>query len=941
MKKKFLNCLIFIIALTLTISYSMARTLGEVDFEAGQINDDTERTYETSYFVAYIVNEDGTRTEIGTVTGMEYNHNPDGSTSSTDSWNTENITEEDVLNSIMTSDELQELYKNGAYLEFEPRFTVYVDPAVSNPAYAENGTFTKDTSTGGTKDFWIKETDLTAYELANKYYWSAATLESIYQQDFSITIDKCEHDIYCVHGPNPGNNHDDLTQIRKYNEISCNKCGKYLKATCCTHNPYCQHGKDYANVHTALTKVTYIPITCEVCGETYDKMECEVKKEGVNCIHDRTCEKHGLTESEHSSENSWIFGYVSVTCDTCKNTYSKLTCSIDDSNSNCNCDKSCVGCGTTISQHPKWNVVANKSVPTYECDECWKAHKILYKKKMDDAADRKIKWSNQMDYYKDLRDGEYDNALAKEAAAQDDMDDANEQLNNIYILLNNYQFSEDALQQIESHRDEWEQRLSEAEIDYNSAWDDYNRYDYNYCEAERSYNSAVADYNYYSQKYSKELSGKCIYYRDNCWLHTCSYEDLGCSNHSYTGKGPAVAGSEKWVHAVCRNTPSTSNLDFHLLNNSLKAFSINDGFTLNAMPSHFSHYDLYIKYQDHYLVCIKQKVGRCTFIATDGSGDRCPNTKNMGQCGAVSGITKEYATDSFDEYFDFDNTINVTDSGLGITPTIPGTITTSYTETCNIDDFIEEELRNSTVPTASLKGTDVIDSRYPKVLISSIEGIPISHIPAPSRKTVTIDFPVDLIGYKDPSQKLPSVPQPNGKSDNNGLSGISVRDLRWMEYAENGIKFKVPSTDTPLIMTSDSDLNEVKMGYAVEFAFRIDNLEKDKTNIVINPSVIGYTSLKDYQQITTPEAKTIYNSKGVEGTEWTWLYYLPYDALEKAQVNAGGNPITVKFDIELTDNNGRKLFDYLDYVNSRWTGKVFMYSTEHNLLEDVYNNSAI
>ena len=84
--------------------------------------------------------------------------------------------------------------------------------------------------------------------------------------------------------------------------------------------------------------------------------------------------------------------------------------------------------------------------------------------------------------------------------------------------------------------------------------------------------------------------------------------------------------------------------------------------------------------------------------------------------------------------------------------------------------------------------------------------------------------------------------------------------------------------------------------------------------------------------MTQPVAKQLTNSNGTPAVEWTWLYYIPFDTKIP-----NTSSITVKFDIELK-NGGRSLFDYLDYIDSGWKGKVFQYSTKHTLMEDLDHN---
>ena len=212
----------------------------------------------------------------------------------------------------------------------------------------------------------------------------------------------------------------------------------------------------------------------------------------------------------------------------------------------------------------------------------------------------------------------------------------------------------------------------------------------------------------------------------------------------------------------------------------------------------------------------------------------------------------------------------------------------------------------------------------------------------------------------------------------------SIRDLRWKDhfvdnkgnYRENNA-LPVPNEDT-VIAKAKGYPTELKQGYAVEFSMTTAMLPPENAKLVITPKVIIGNSKteidpsklydamgsklvelgKKYSEIviygdnrnqnanfqtkatpTSPKPK----NNGIEYDEitWEWLYYLPADIrnTDKSKIT---EDITIKFYIK--SYNGEELFrDYLVSLDgnniSNWKGKVFKYSAEDSLLDDIYNNA--
>ena len=418
-----------------------------------------------------------------------------------------------------------------------------------------------------------------------------------------------------------------------------------------------------------------------------------------------------------------------------------------------------------------------------------------------------------------------------------------------------------------------------------------------------------------------------------------------CNNHNYMAVGDMI--DSYWIHTDCYND-ITRDLLFERRGTNHKLFSIGDVFSLYRESVIFEHIDEFTKFEEHERVCANTKQVRCTY-RDPNTGNQCPKTIYGTQCCKVdpSGKIFKFQVDTDKQIRKFNNTAYWEFIGM--------ILKEAPTNTFTITDFIEKSLTKADLPEAYAVCHDVTDSNYWN-LSTEEHGITIDHCPPPVIPDITIAFPVNVVG--DNPVKPNPTPLPNGDPNNstndddpkdpptnddnpdvdvnkvgqNGLFVLSVRDLRWMPYMNE--KFAVPSGDNMIADVDDKNINEVKMGYAVECLFRARNFEESKVDIGINPSVVGYPGLKG----TVAELnKTGYTTtNGVPVTEWTWLYYIPFDTT----ISNNGNPVTVKFDIKLSDTDTNKLiFRYLDYVKNGWKGKIFQYSTEHNLLEDIYDNA--
>lgn len=418
-----------------------------------------------------------------------------------------------------------------------------------------------------------------------------------------------------------------------------------------------------------------------------------------------------------------------------------------------------------------------------------------------------------------------------------------------------------------------------------------------------------------------------------------------CNNHIYIAVGDMI--DSYWIHTGCYND-ITRDLLFERRGTNHKLFSIGDIFSLYRESVKFTHIDEFKKFEEHERICANTKQVRCTY-KDPNTGNQCPKIIYGTQCCKVdpSGKIFKFQVETDTQKSNFENGSYWTFIGM--------VLEEKPTNTFTIKDFIEKSLTKADLPEAYAVCHNVTNPDYWN-LSTEEHGITIDHCPPPVIPDITITFPVNVVG-DDPVNPNPT-PLPNGDPNNptndddpkdpptnddnpdvdvnkvgqNGLFVLSVRDLRWMPYMNE--KFAVPSGDNMIADVDDKDVNEVKMGYAVECLFRARNFEENKVNIGINPSVVGYPGIKG----TVAELKkTGYTTTtGVPVTEWTWLYYIPFDTV----INNSGNPVTVKFDIKLSDtDSGKLIFRYLDYVKNGWKGKVFQYSTEHNLLEDIYDNA--
>ncbi len=440
------------------------------------------------------------------------------------------------------------------------------------------------------------------------------------------------------------------------------------------------------------------------------------------------------------------------------------------------------------------------------------------------------------------------------------------------------------------------------------------------------------------------------FYVPKCKLHTHIGEPV-CPGHYFDAAGDAVGNP--WLEYDCGNT-DREDMQFERKDTNNKLFSVGDSFSLYEKPAKFTHVDNYRLKQMYERICGRTKQIQCEYI-DPRTNNQCQYIKYGGQCGEPSGSTVTKTDKKETERNYFTNSTNVVYKGIKLDgPDIDG----KY----KIKAFEGKNLTKVDLPKAHIVCKDVTDPNYRNLPTSyTLAGLTksITHCPAPVFDDIIIDFPINLIG-DDPINPN-STPLPNGEPDNptrdddpksdadpdvsddnpnvdadevgrNGLFVLSVRDLRWMQYMDE--MFAVPFGDNCIIDVDDAELNEIKFGYAIECLFKARNFSEDELDININPSVVEYPGIRG--SISELKSETSYTSSGVPVTRWTWYYYLPLDA----SIDKNGDPITVKFDIELLEKeDGNVVFDYLDYVKNGYKGKIFQYSTKHDLLEDIYNNS--
>ncbi|MBP3283992.1 MAG: hypothetical protein J6M02_00640 [Clostridia bacterium] len=191
--------------------------------------------------------------------------------------------------------------------------------------------------------------------------------------------------------------------------------------------------------------------------------------------------------------------------------------------------------------------------------------------------------------------------------------------------------------------------------------------------------------------------------------------------------------------------------------------------------------------------------------------------------------------------------------------------------------------------------------------------------------------------------------------------------------------------------------DELKMGYAVEFELVTMTYDHERAVLVVRPEILdkngnpvlwekikdGLTGsvmdkaymdqVKDFSKVIVvhntsgkPNAKKLndyyqasyqtsssWNSNATnngistEEITWRWLYYVP------AKLEGVNGPITVKFNVEIYEmsgdfkeadlTNSKQKFDMVTYLNTykntKWNGRVYKYSENQSLLEDIYNNA--